>query len=500
MPKRRNARSTTALAVLDEHSPEGIAARRPHVHVVVPVVHPPPPSGSPPLPKSPPPTPNAVERAQAEAVMCASIERLGADSPLALLVCDPYLARDFWLLYAHQNHECVASAVWTWGKGDEGQLGLADTHNHVTPQAVATFHDRRIHAAACGGYHTAVVLDDGELWTAGSNSCGQRGAETVTASRSATFTRVPLCDGRRARDVACAGDATLVLLDTGRLVAFGTNRDGILGVGITPYETFVPLPVADLDNVSIEAVACGYSHAMAVSSTGALYAWGENGSMQLGVADDERPRYTPKRVLLPDTVRVASVSCGSYHTAAVTRDGRLYTWGRGYDGALGRPVPPGRSGGCHLPGAVDALRGQPVRQVACGLYHTLAVLVSGGVYAWGCDDCGQLGVIDDECRRITDRALGAVFRVDYPCPVVFFSDPALHAVSVVAKGRTSCAILGASWKWRKMDAGLTLTHIVRSFPFPPPKKTQTPEPCTCGETLATTGCAAGTSPICPRPH
>lgn len=37
----------------------------------------------------------------------------------------------------------------------------------------------------------------------------------------------------------------------------------------------------------------------------------------------------------PEEILVESASCGSRHTAAVTRDGRLYTWGFGQWGQLG---------------------------------------------------------------------------------------------------------------------------------------------------------------------
>ncbi|NXN90921.1 RCCD1 protein, partial [Rhinopomastus cyanomelas] len=44
----------------------------------------------------------------------------------------------------------------------------------------------------------------------------------------------------------------------------------------------------------------------------------------------------PALLDLPQDLEVAQVSCGSRHTAIVTRGGELYTWGWGKYGQLGR--------------------------------------------------------------------------------------------------------------------------------------------------------------------
>ena len=63
------------------------------------------------------------------------------------------------------------------------------------------------------------------------------------------------------------------------------------------------------------------------------------------------------------------ISRGRGHTVVLTDDGKVYTWGRGDDGRLGH----GDNGWKFVPRLVEDLRDKKVRQVTCGSYHTAAV-------------------------------------------------------------------------------------------------------------------------------
>lgn len=65
----------------------------------------------------------------------------------------------------------------------------------------------------------------------------------------------------------------------------------------------------------------------------------------------------------------SQVSCGPYHTAAVTTDGELYTWGNGQFGRLGH----GDTTSVFTPRRVQALVNHFVVQASCGFWHTAAV-------------------------------------------------------------------------------------------------------------------------------
>jgi alpha-tubulin suppressor-like RCC1 family protein len=77
--------------------------------------------------------------------------------------------------------------------------------------------------------------------------------------------------------------------------------------------------------------------------------------------------------LLPFRV-VRSVSCSPVHFAIVTRDGELYTAGKGNYFQLGH----GHSNDESMPRLVQALSEEKIVQAACGLWHTLCVTEMGG--------------------------------------------------------------------------------------------------------------------------
>lgn len=50
-----------------------------------------------------------------------------------------------------------ASAVYSWGRGEDGQLGLGDTSDQHRPVPIDALQERRIVQIACGSGHTVVL-------------------------------------------------------------------------------------------------------------------------------------------------------------------------------------------------------------------------------------------------------------------------------------------------------------------------------------------------------
>jgi alpha-tubulin suppressor-like RCC1 family protein len=128
------------------------------------------------------------------------------------------------------------------------------------------------------------------------------------------------------------------------------------------------------------------------ASASILVGWGDNGLYQLGDGSSTS-RSSPTLVDASGVLAgktVTSVSSRTYHTLAVTSDGKVYSWGQNVDGRLGDGSTTSRS----TPVAVDmsgVMAGKTIIAVAAGEDHSLALSSDGLVFAWGNGSYGQLG-------------------------------------------------------------------------------------------------------------
>jgi alpha-tubulin suppressor-like RCC1 family protein len=140
----------------------------------------------------------------------------------------------------------------------------------------------------------------------------------------------------------------------------------------------------------------GASQATAEAAGGQLYAFGLNGSGQLGSTTNSgtpSPNPTPALVALPGaTGPVTKVAAGSNFTLAVTSTGQLYAFGLNYYGQLGSAVNSGTTNANPTP-AIVSLPGAsgPVTEIAAGPNFSLAATATGQLYAFGENYFGQLG-------------------------------------------------------------------------------------------------------------
>ncbi|RZF46926.1 hypothetical protein LSTR_LSTR013238 [Laodelphax striatellus] len=88
--------------------------------------------------------------------------------------------------------------------------------------------------------------------------------------------------------------------------------------------------------------------------------------------------------------RITMISCGCHHSALLTDNGRVHTWGRNLDGQLGNGA---RTKEALHPTQINI--GDPVeadlQYVVCGGEFTLGMESNGKVWAWGSNINGQLG-------------------------------------------------------------------------------------------------------------
>ena len=102
-----------------------------------------------------------------------------------------------------------------------------------------------------------------------------------------------------------------------------------------------PTIVEALKDVHIVDAACGNFHSLALDKSGRVYSWGWGGSFMTGVSGlghgDAKTQKMPKQIdtFQNERVHIAQVETGELHSLALTDDGELWGWGNGEYGRMG---------------------------------------------------------------------------------------------------------------------------------------------------------------------
>ena len=205
----------------------------------------------------------------------------------------------------------------------------------------------------------------------GANASGQLGVgKTTQGSRVPVTVKLPT--GTKVTAIAAGGD-TLAVTSTGSVLAWGYNAGGELGDGSTASSD-VPVKVKLPAGTKVTAIAAGKIHSLAVTSTGSLLAWGDNTAGELGDGKTTQSD-VPVKVKLPAGTKVTAVATGCVHSLAVTSTGAVLAWGFNGHGQLGD----GSTASSDVPVKVKLPAGTKATELGAGSfgYWSLALVHRG---------------------------------------------------------------------------------------------------------------------------
>lgn len=314
-------------------------------------------------------------------------------------------------------------AVFSWGRGEDGQLGIGDTSDQDEPTFVDALRGVGVSQIACGSGHTVVLTTDGQVYTWGRGDDGRLGhgdngwkyVPRIAQSLS----------GQVIVQVTCGSYHTAAVASNGDLFTWGGGMYGKLGHGNESGHS-TPRRVEGLVGLTVSQIACGSRHTAVLTSTGALYTWGDKENGVAGHGDTEGHQYTPKLLERMAGKRVIQLSACGFHTGCLTDSHEVYTWGEGKFGRLGH----GTERNCHSPRLVESLLGKRPVQVACGGFHTAAITEDGKMWTFGGGEHGQLGHGDkvNKVKPTVVLALEGIFVSQITCGWS-------HSVALTSKGR-----------------------------------------------------------------
>lgn len=251
--------------------------------------------------------------------------------------------------------------------------------------------------ASAGGYSTAVIRSDGTLWMWGSEA----DIAPIDKSFNLSYDLIQSSPVKVMDDVlsvSYGGGCTAVIKNDYSLWMWGDAAGGNLGNGETEG---VSSPTKIMDDVIM--VSRGGSHTAAIKADGSLWLFGSNLHGQIGnggrgnvrTYHDKNKNWTYSLQTVPEKVMddVAYVDCGGDHTAAIKKDGTLWTWGYNMYGQLGNgKCAPGKA---VVDFSADVYTPQMIMEdvafVSCGDIHTAAIKKDGSLWVWGAGYLGAEG-------------------------------------------------------------------------------------------------------------
>mmetsp|Transcript_6193 Transcript_6193/g.9750 ORF Transcript_6193/g.9750 Transcript_6193/m.9750 type:complete len:511 (+) Transcript_6193:308-1840(+) len=290
-----------------------------------------------------------------------------------------------------EGHSCLLRRgktgnpqVFTFGDGGEGQLGTGELMNNIPPRRLDTkpfSKAGRVISVACGAKHTCLLTDAGNIVTFGENSAGQLGDGTLTSRSVPSIVPSRTFDGETVRytQVVAGARFTAALTTTGRVIVFGQglHAKSLYGSMLVKGEIE--------DHEFIVQISAGGQHLLMLTNLNRVYAVGDTAFGKLGLGADKTEGVafvsSPTRVCFDQHYVVTQVSAGGHHSAIVTADGAVFTWGTGRNGELGIGKFVRE---CPTPTRVVLPQTSPFAlQVSCGESHTAILTTTSRVVTFG---------------------------------------------------------------------------------------------------------------------
>jgi alpha-tubulin suppressor-like RCC1 family protein len=227
--------------------------------------------------------------------------------------------------------------------------------------------------------------------------------------------------------------------------SWGANKFGQLGNGTTTSTT---LPVTVGGSGELAAVAAGYVHSLAIKNGSVLAVGnGEQGQLGNGTLINST---TPVAVCAIEEAachnhlaEATAIAAGKSHSLALLKSGAVVAWGLNSSGQLGNGTNSVSDTPVRVSGVTEATA------IAAGASFSLALLKNGTVVAWGLNSSGQLG--NDKVEN-SNVPVPVCANAESPCTTEHLLN---EVAAIAASGSHAVALLrnGTVMAWGEGKAG-----------------------------------------------
>ena len=251
------------------------------------------------------------------------------------------------------------------------------------------------------GYHSALISNDGKLWTCGYNNMWQLGRKSYDNSGISRFEEIideygniiNMIANGGVKSISMTNGSIMVVCNDGTVWGRGLNTYGEIGDGIAGQKTMFVQARKSSSNgdffTNAIKVSCGYQHSIILCNDGTVWASGINSDGTLGDGTN-----TSRNVFVQARHSSASgsfitdaidISAGYWHSLILRANKEAWACGQNYYGQLGT------NSYTYTNFFVKMINVSNISQISAGMAHSL-VISSGLVYVCGINNRGQLGL------------------------------------------------------------------------------------------------------------
>uniref|UniRef100_A0A8C2UPS5 non-specific serine/threonine protein kinase n=1 Tax=Chinchilla lanigera TaxID=34839 RepID=A0A8C2UPS5_CHILA len=267
---------------------------------------------------------------------CIGVDKIAGPEVLEPMQLNFFLSNPVEQVSCGDNHVVVLTRnkeVYSWGCGEYGRLGLDSEEDYYVPQRVDVPKALIIVAVQCGSDGTFLLTQSGKVLACGLNEFNKLGLNQCMSGiinheayhevpYTTSFTLAKQLSFYKISTIAPGKTHTAAIDERGRLLTFGCNKCGQLGVGNYKKRLGINLLGGPLGGKQVIRVSCGDEFTIAATDDNHIFAWGNGGNGRLAMTPTERPHGSDictswPRPIFGSLHHVPDLSCRGWHTILI---------------------------------------------------------------------------------------------------------------------------------------------------------------------------------------
>ncbi|XP_038598973.1 LOW QUALITY PROTEIN: serine/threonine-protein kinase Nek9-like, partial [Tachyglossus aculeatus] len=267
---------------------------------------------------------------------CMGMDKVAGSEVLEPMQLNFFLNNPVEQVSCGDNHVVVLTRnkeVYSWGCGEYGRLGLDSEEDFYTPQKVDVPKALIIVSVQCSCDGSFLLTQSGKVLACGLNEFNKLGLNQCMSGiiNHEAYREVPYTTSLtlakqlsfyKIRTIAPGKTHTAAIDERGRLLTFGSNKCGQLGVGDYKKRLGINLLGGPLGGKQVIRVSCGDEFTIAATDDNHIFAWGNGGNGRLAMTPTEKPHGSDictswPRPIFGSLHHVPDLSCRGWHTILI---------------------------------------------------------------------------------------------------------------------------------------------------------------------------------------